>query len=77
MRDSDAAQNLLTDPEKQAFFLMTNLKMVLVKFVTSSQFDPRNYHRVAQDKVFSLLCLTGMSWLHVFAMDKHQLVIQM
>ena len=40
MRDTDAAQNLLTDPEKQAFFLMTNLKMVLVKFITSSQFDP-------------------------------------
>lgn len=40
MRDEAAAQNLLTDPEKQAFFLMTNLRMVLVKFRTSSLFDP-------------------------------------
>ena len=40
MRDPSAAENLLTDPEKQAFFLMTNIKMVLVKFITSSEFDP-------------------------------------
>lgn len=38
--DSDAAENLLSDPDKQAFFLMTNLRMVLVNFITGSSFDP-------------------------------------
>lgn len=40
MRDAAAAQDLLNDAEKQAFFLMTNIKMVLVKFITPSGFDP-------------------------------------
>lgn len=38
--DPDAAKNLLSDPDKQAFFLMTNLRMVLVNFITGSSFDP-------------------------------------
>ena len=38
--DQDAAKNLLSDPDKQAFFLMTNLRMVLVNFITGSSFDP-------------------------------------
>jgi len=38
-RDSDAAQNLLSDAEKQAFFLMTNIRMVLVKFIIPSGVD--------------------------------------
>ncbi|RMX49211.1 hypothetical protein pdam_00005840 [Pocillopora damicornis] len=33
MQDPAAALNLLTDTEKQAFFLMTDIKMVLVKFI--------------------------------------------
>ena len=36
----DEAQNLLSDPDRQAFFLMTNLRMVLVNFITASNFDP-------------------------------------
>ena len=40
LRDQDAAKNLLSDPDKQAFFLMTNLRMVLVNFITGSNFDP-------------------------------------
>ncbi len=40
LRDAAAVQNILSNPEKQAFFLMTNIKMVLVKFPTSSEFDP-------------------------------------
>jgi len=39
MRDADAAQDLLNDAEKQAFFLMTNIRIVLVKFITPSGFD--------------------------------------
>ena len=42
LRDADAAQNLLQDAEKQAFFLMTNIRMVLVKFITPSGFDPES-----------------------------------
>ena len=42
MRDAAAAQNILSDAAKQAFFLMTNIKMVLVKFITSSEFDPES-----------------------------------
>ncbi|KAL9988631.1 hypothetical protein ACROYT_G003097 [Oculina patagonica] len=42
MRDAAAAQNILNDAEKQAFFLMTNIKMVLVKFTTSSELDPES-----------------------------------
>ena len=42
MRDAEAAENILDDAEKQAFFLMTNIKMVLVKFITSSEFDPES-----------------------------------
>ena len=42
MRDADAARDLLNDAEKQAFFLMTNIKMVLVKFITPSGFDPES-----------------------------------
>ena len=33
MQDPAAALNLLTDTEKQAFFLMIDIKMVLVKFI--------------------------------------------
>lgn len=40
LSDADAAENLLSDPDKQAFFLMTNLRMVLVNFITGSNFDP-------------------------------------
>ena len=40
MHDESVAQGLLTDLDKQSFFLMTNIKMVLVKFITSSEFDP-------------------------------------
>ena len=40
MQDAAAAQNLLTDPDKQAFFLMTDIKMVLVKFIMPGDFDP-------------------------------------
>ena len=39
-RDASVAQGLLTDLDKQSFFVMTNIKMVLVKFITSSEFDP-------------------------------------
>lgn len=39
MRDAAAAKDLLNDAEKQALFLMTNIKMVLVKFITPSGFD--------------------------------------
>ena len=42
LRDADAAQGLLDDEEKQAFFLMTNIKMILVKFLTPSGFDPES-----------------------------------
>lgn len=40
LRDAAAAQDLLKDAEKQAFFLMTNIRIVLVKFITPSGFDP-------------------------------------
>ena len=40
MRDPAAAQDLLNDAEKQAFFLMTNIRIVLVKFITPGGFDP-------------------------------------
>ena len=39
MQDPAAALNLLTDTEKQAFFLMTDIKMVLVKFIIHSGVD--------------------------------------
>ena len=39
MQDPAAALNLLTDTEKQAFFLMTDIKMVLVKFIIPSGVD--------------------------------------
>ena len=40
LRDAAAAQNLLNDTKKQSFFLMTNIKMVLVAFISPSGFDP-------------------------------------
>lgn len=40
LRDAAAAQNLLKDTKKQSFFLMTNIKMVLVAFITPRGFDP-------------------------------------
>ena len=39
LRDAAEAQNFLNDTKKQSFFLMTNIKMVLVSFVTPSGFD--------------------------------------
>ncbi|PFX13764.1 Laminin subunit gamma-1 [Stylophora pistillata] len=39
MKDPAAAQDLLTDTEKQAFFLMTDIKMVLVKFIIPGGVD--------------------------------------
>ena len=39
MQDPAAALNLLTDTEKQAFFLMTDIKMVLVKFIIPGGVD--------------------------------------
>ena len=39
MQDPAAALNLLTDTEKQAFFLMTDIKMVLVKIIIPSGVD--------------------------------------
>jgi len=39
-RDADEAQNIINDTKKQSFFLMTNIKMVLVKYITPSGFDP-------------------------------------
>lgn len=39
-RDKDTAENLLKDEENQAFFLMTNIRIVLVKFITPIGYDP-------------------------------------
>ena len=39
LRDAAAAQNFLNDTKKQSFFLMTNIKMVLVSYITPSGFD--------------------------------------
>ena len=39
MQDPAAALNLLTDTEKQAIFLMTDIKMVLVKFIIPGGVD--------------------------------------
>ena len=39
LRDVAAAQNIVNDIEKQSFFLMTIIKMVIVKFITPSGLD--------------------------------------
>ena len=38
--DESVSRTLLSDEQKQEFFLITNLKMVLVRFITSGPFDP-------------------------------------
>lgn len=40
LSDAAAAQKILSDTKKQTFFLMTNIKMVLVAFITPSGFAP-------------------------------------
>jgi len=39
LRDATGAQNVVNDTIKQSFFLMTNIKMVLVKYITPSGLD--------------------------------------
>ena len=56
MQDVNTAQNLLTDTQKQAFFLMTNLRIVLVEFITPSVFDPATLpESLRQSYFFSVL----------------------
>ena len=40
LRDAAEAQNIVNDIKKQSFFLMTNIKMILVEYITPSGFDP-------------------------------------
>lgn len=40
LRDESVSEDLLSDKRLQEFFLITNLKLVLVKFVTASPFNP-------------------------------------
>ena len=55
MLDAADVQN---DTEKQAFFLMTNIKMALVKFITSSEFDPQS----VTDSLKKSLYFTVSDW---------------
>ncbi|KAJ7348794.1 hypothetical protein OS493_039006, partial [Desmophyllum pertusum] len=64
MRDALAAQDILKDAEKQSFFKITNLKMILKEFITGSNFDPgslaeslkRSYYFAVKDWDVSASC---------------------
>lgn len=64
MRDALAAQDILKDAEKQSFFKITNLKMILKEFITGSDFDPgslaeslkRSYYFAVKDWDVSASC---------------------
>ena len=61
MRDVNTAVAIKNDLEKRAYFLMTNIRLMLVKFVINPNFNPnptlqRSYYFTVQDWHVSAAC---------------------
>ena len=61
MRDVNTAAAIKNDLKKRAYFLMTNIRLVLVKFVIDANFNPnptlqRSYYFTVQDWDVSAAC---------------------